>query len=128
MASLAIGETLQARDRCGTWLNAKILAKRGKGNSREILVHFMGWSSKFDEWIRLCDERIISAGADTPVEEDQFEVDKILKERTRGGVHTFLCSWVGYDASHNAWVAEEDIGCLVMKVCSSGNPHYTAPS
>lgn len=38
---------LDARDKYGNWFVAEIL----KVESNQVLVHFAGWSSKWDDWI-----------------------------------------------------------------------------
>ena len=44
-------ETVEAKDRCGIWYRAKIVAVRGEGDGREVKAHFLGWAKRFDEWL-----------------------------------------------------------------------------
>ena len=114
-----VGVKLQAMDRCGAWLDATVISQRGCPDALntwptpEIKVHFQGWASTYDEWIPLDAERLLSADEDTP---DQFAVERILKERKRAGVSSYLIRWVGFDASHDAWVAGKDIDRVVIQV------------
>jgi hypothetical protein len=44
--SLEEGSDVRAQDRAGKWLEAKVAGvKTGK-----LLIHFLGWNSRFDEW------------------------------------------------------------------------------
>ena len=47
-----VGDVVEARDRDGNWLVAKVMdVKLGPGGWRQVLVHFKGWHPRFDEWI-----------------------------------------------------------------------------
>ena len=48
---VAMGDKLQARDRYGTWYDAKVVGARGEGVDREVKVHYCGWKSSRDEWV-----------------------------------------------------------------------------
>ncbi len=57
---LVVGAQVVARDRFGGWCEAKVIretAEAGPGCSRAVLVHFVGWKSRFDEWIPVPSER-----------------------------------------------------------------------
>ena len=119
-----IGWKGRALDRCGKWLDVKVVETRGKGDSWEVKVHFHGWAPSYDEWIpapysvsdRLMDHGNYK-GVDPPKPDDpEFEVDKILKKRKRGGENQYLIHWVGFDDSHDSWEAEDDIDDTVIKV------------
>lgn len=51
LASLAVGSRARARDSAGVWLDAQVVGKRGAGAALELKMHFMGWASKWDEWL-----------------------------------------------------------------------------
>jgi len=119
-------ERIQAQDRLGYWLDGIILAKRSRDDDgdkkQEVLVHFVGYKKRQDEWIEIGAGRLFALGADTSalldeefqntvghVEEDQFEVDSILKVRSHAGQFQFLIRWKGYSAEDDLWVAEDDV-------------------
>ena len=45
-----VGTTLEALDCRDKWCEAKVLAERGHDLGHEVLVHYVGWKSKWDEW------------------------------------------------------------------------------
>lgn len=47
----AIGDQLDAQDRCNKWYGAEVVDR----TSTHILVHFLGWGSRWDEWIEHSD-------------------------------------------------------------------------
>ena len=64
--NLRVGDALTAMDRVGMWGDARVVAVRGGAggaassssssallpeSSREYKVHFLGWNSRYDEWI-----------------------------------------------------------------------------
>ena len=63
---IAIGTVLHARDRCGTWLDAKVVSERGEGSGREVCVHFNGWNRRHDEWLPIGDRLRIPGQAARP--------------------------------------------------------------
>ena len=44
--ALKEGYDVKGQDMAGTWLDGKVVDVQGK----KVLVHFLGWNSKFDEW------------------------------------------------------------------------------
>lgn len=61
--ALRAGWTAGARLECycvriRQWTGAKALDARGEGTSRELLVHYMGWNSRWDEWVCLRSGRL----------------------------------------------------------------------
>ena len=121
-----VRERIQAQDRLGYWLDGIILAKRSRDDDgdkkQEVLVHFVGYKQRQDEWIEIGVGRLLALGDDTGalldeefqntvghVEEDQFEVDSIIKVRSRAGQFQFLIRWKGYSAKDDLWVAEDDV-------------------
>eukprot|EP00762_Andalucia_godoyi_P006395 ANDGO_02858.mRNA.1 Retrovirus-related Pol polyprotein from transposon 412 len=44
-------------------------------------------------------------------EETEYEVEKVLKKRSRRGRVQYLVKWVGYPDSNNSWVDEEEMNC-----------------
>jgi hypothetical protein len=49
-----VGDHIDARDKTNKWYFSTVLAVR----ENEILVHFEGWASKWDEWLPIGSERI----------------------------------------------------------------------
>ena len=79
LKDIQTGLTLEAKDKFGNWL------ARGRSNrvytyiyrflaniveinpdTRQALVHFKGWGSRFDEWVELSDNRLRKASDDYP--------------------------------------------------------------
>ena len=53
-ASATRGARFRARDRFGRWYTARVEAVRGGGAAPlELHMHFMGWHSKWDEWVQV---------------------------------------------------------------------------
>lgn len=46
---------------------------------------------------------------DGHIDEDAWEVERVLKRRRRLGVTEYLVRWAGWDEKHNSWVPEDDI-------------------
>eukprot|EP00455_Lapot_gusevi_P031291 TRINITY_DN3385_c0_g3_i4.p1 TRINITY_DN3385_c0_g3~~TRINITY_DN3385_c0_g3_i4.p1 ORF type:complete len:255 (+),score=34.74 TRINITY_DN3385_c0_g3_i4:94-858(+) len=73
-SSWFVNDFLDIRDGMGKWLQAQV---KQVGDGR-MLVHFVGWDSKWDEWISFADQERIadcgtfSAGDDT----EQYELDE----------------------------------------------------
>ena len=47
------GDRMFARDRTGSWYKAKVVDVCSEGEERKLFVHFLGWKSKWDEWIKV---------------------------------------------------------------------------
>jgi Chromo (CHRromatin Organisation MOdifier) domain len=126
LLNVHVRERLQAQDRLGYWLDGIIQTKRSRDvdgdTKQEVLVHFINYKKRQDEWIEIGSGRLLALGADTGalldeefqntvghVEEDQFEVDSIIKVRSRAGQFQFLIRWKGYSAKDDLWVAEDDV-------------------
>ena len=134
-------ETVEAKDRCGIWYRAKIVAVRGEGDGREVKAHFLGWAKRFDEWFAADSASLRPAGSgdiiqderigdyerwDGHVDEDTWEVSKVLKKRCRQNETEYLVMWAGWDASHNSWVPEDDISEELLEnldVSHFGDPY-----
>lgn len=43
-------------------------------------------------------------------DEEEFEVENIMDKRKRQGGTEYLIKWLGYDATHNTWEPEENLG------------------
>ena len=49
--ALVVGHRVSACDCRGHWCEARLLDMRSDKRERSFLVHFIGWKSRFDEWI-----------------------------------------------------------------------------
>ena len=63
LTDITLGDRLEARDCRGTWYAAKVVDTRGLGAEREVKVHFMNWSKRWDEWIAVESGRLRDDGA-----------------------------------------------------------------
>ena len=50
-ADWSVGTRLEAYDVRKIWCRAVVLAERGEGDSRELLIHYIGWKKRWDEWL-----------------------------------------------------------------------------
>jgi hypothetical protein len=39
----------------------------------------------------------------------EFQIDKIVRTRTKGGIKQYIVKWRGYDKNFNSWVCASDI-------------------
>lgn len=44
---------------------------------KDVLVHFMGWSSRFDEWIELSDGRVCTPSQQALREHNERQMNKV---------------------------------------------------
>ena len=58
MEEAAVGDEVAARDPKGTWYVARVADARGEGDSRELLVHYLGWKKTLDEWLEVASDRL----------------------------------------------------------------------
>jgi hypothetical protein len=47
----AIGDECEAKDKKGTWYEAKIKRVKGDGDERKHFVKFSGWGERYNEWL-----------------------------------------------------------------------------
>ena len=55
---LRVGDAVVAQDYKGYWLAAKVEMVKQESPSCFLKVHFIGWKSRWDEWIRIGDGRL----------------------------------------------------------------------
>lgn len=61
LTSLVTGDQIDARDLSHLWCRAQVIDVRVGAGVRDILVHYHGWSCKWDEWIAEGSDRIAQA-------------------------------------------------------------------
>ena len=143
----AVGQRLLARDSKGIWCEAKVVAerrgKRGKAADQaaaeqsaetksedeqgpwELKVHFHGWGSRFDEWIRSGSGRLLTL----PLEATCGVGDRLcardgagiwseatvveVREARGPEPRQLLVHFVGDDDADHAdeWIGVESVGC-----------------
>lgn len=106
------GCVVEARDRVGQWLVATVLTEEGEGEAYRARVHFKGWSSRADEWVQqqnirerihhdqppVQDEVTVATydgGEDGHIEDDAWEVERIMRKRERDDGMWYLIKWAG---------------------------------
>ena len=53
---------------------------------KEVLVHFMGWSSRFDEWVELSDGRLCIPSQQTMLDYIEGKKRKVGTDLSSNGV------------------------------------------
>ena len=101
-----VGMKLQACDCRGKWYDSKVMDERGVGEIREVKVHFGGFKPKYDEWILAGGKKLAALGDPTP---DTYDVEQLLKKRSRKGNNEYYVRWVDREADDDSWVPEVDI-------------------
>ena len=115
----------QVKDPRGHWYDAKIVGERGEGEEREVKVHYHGWKQSLDEWILASSDRILDEDEELPeeahdwgterghIDEDQWEVEAIVKRRRKNNKDGCFVRWAGLNKEGEAWapswVALEDV-------------------
>ena len=115
----------QVKDPRGHWYDAKIVGERGEGEEREVKVHYHGWKQSLDEWILASSDRILDEDEELPeeahdwgterghIDEDQWEVEAIVKRRRKNNKDGAVVRWAGLNKEGEAWapswVALEDV-------------------
>ena len=59
---------------------------------------------------------------DGHIDEDAWEVERVLKRRRRLGVTEYLVRWAGWDEKYNSWVPEDDISEELLECAAT--PSY----
>ena len=58
---------LEVRDqKFGSWHEAKVLKVSGDAEGRQLFVHFVGWSWRWDDWVRVGCGRLRAPGGASP--------------------------------------------------------------
>ena len=122
--AVRVGADVIARDKQGLWYAAKVMAEHGAGSHRQLKVHFLGWRSRFDEWLQphdVCEqskqpvkiqlaEANYSSSAGYDGATGTWSVEEVLDKRMRKGKAQYLVSWAGWDgAGDNTWEPPEHL-------------------
>lgn len=56
-------------------------------------------------------QRINASINDSSNDDDQFEVERLLKHKTQNGKQMFFVKWKGFNNRHNSWVQRSSLNC-----------------
>ena len=97
------GDLVWARDRVGDWYEARV----EQLSELHTKIHFFGWSAAHDEWKNNAEAdkwlRYEEPDSDTEFDRGEYEVDKLLKKRKRGGIIGYDVRWLGFDETWDTW-------------------------
>ena len=128
MPAVREGQDVLARDKRGTWYAAKVVAERGEGDEHELKVHFSGWRTRFDEWLRpaavmkqsgpsvekqLAEANWSSTDGHDAIT-DTWEVEDIVGKRLRQGRTQYRVRWAGWSASSDSWEPREHLDASLV--------------
>jgi hypothetical protein len=138
-SAVAVGDLVQARDPSGFWFNARIIRKAGRGHSTSAIVHYIGFGMKHDEKftarkeglrVRLSaaalraereamlDEKVVEhfgGRTDGRRNDGTWEIERILKVRTRGGRQQYLVRWMGWGAPGDDTWEDENLSAEIIE-------------
>ena len=57
-AGWVVGYRLEAKDQREIWCEAEVVGLRGEGAAAEVMVHYAGWTQRWDEWLPRCSRRL----------------------------------------------------------------------
>ena len=124
-AAWAIGNEAQGQFRDDNWYDVKISGVRVTRKSQELLVHYVGYKTSSDEWLKPA--RLRSRDAPRPeaapaavwgrveghLEGDMWEAEALLQRRTRAGKHEYLVRWRGWGEDHDSWEPQANVADLI---------------
>ena len=102
----------------------KIVDERGTGKKKEYLVKFKDygdddntWTSKDDVSSELIKEYENKKKKDSQPEQngDEYEIEKIVEERTVGKNKEYLVKWKGWKDEDNTWEPKENLTAAIIK-------------
>ena len=128
MGSVQVGDKVLARDQRGTWYAAKVMTERGDGEERELKVHFTGWRTSFDEWLRPGDvakqsrqaikiqlaEANWSSTDGHNATTDTWAVEDILDRRMQKGKLQYRVRWAGWAAASDSWEPRDHLDASLV--------------
>ena len=86
-----IGDEVDANDTEGTWLQAEVINIRPRDRPTEVLIHYTGWGSKYDEYISVDSARLARRGSKAAVRKQRSNMYgfRVGRPKSQGVVGLF---------------------------------------
>jgi hypothetical protein len=118
--ALVVGHRVSACDCRGHWCEARLLDMRTEHSARQFLVHFIGWKSRYDEWIDAGKGRLVPMPVGTNAEVgDQLQARdpqgkwadaRVLevRENPKSALQKELkVHYVGFHSRYDEWITAD---------------------